>query len=105
MMVGVKAATTANHGLTGTSSVDGVSMSAGMKVLVWKQTTTTANGIYKVTASGTWTKVYAFDSSKDAVTGANVGMVAAVAGGTLYGKTFIQWNGSTAFVQMGGYYI
>lgn len=102
MMVGVKAATTANHGLTGTSSVDGVSLSAGMKVLVWKQTDTTANGIYKVTASGTWSKVYAFDSSKNAVTGPNVGMVAAIAGGTIYGATFIQFNGGSSFIQMSG---
>ena len=103
MYVGVKCATTTNQGTpSGLTAQDGVSISAGMKVLVWKQTDTTTNGIYLVTASGAWAKLYAFDSSKSAITGPNVGMTIAIAGGTLYGATFVLYNGGSSFVQMSG---
>lgn len=102
-MVGVKAATTTNDSLTGTASRDGVSISAGMKVLVWKQTDTTKNGVYEA-GPAAWTKLFAFDSSKNVITGPNVGMVVGVAGGTLYGQTFILWNGGTSFIRMTGVY-
>lgn len=56
-----KVATTANHGLTGTSNVDGQSISADDKILVWKQSTASQNGIYTA-AAGAWVKVKSFDS-------------------------------------------
>jgi hypothetical protein len=58
------AATTANHALSGTASVDGQSISGGgKKVLAWKQTTVSQNGFYLVSALGVWTKL----SQPDAV--------------------------------------
>jgi hypothetical protein len=51
----VDAATTANITLSGLQTIDGVSVTAGMRVLVKNQTTTSQNGIY-VAASGAWTR-------------------------------------------------
>lgn len=74
-----KVATTATHGLTGTANVDSVSISAGDLVLAWIQTTASQNGLYLVTASGTWKKIASFAA-------ADVGVTIGVALGTLYGK-------------------
>jgi hypothetical protein len=105
-LIGVKCATTGNVSLTGAAGTqDGFSTSNGMKILVWQQTDTTMNGVYVINTAGAWQKLYAFDSSVSAITGDNVGMVIAIANGTLYGKTFFQWDGGTTFVKMGGYYI
>ena len=50
----VKAASTANiASLSGTMTIDGVALSAGDRVLVKDQTTTSANGVY-VVAAGAW---------------------------------------------------
>lgn len=54
----VRAATTVNITLSGTQTIDGVSLSVGDRVLVKNQSTTTQNGIY-VVASGAWS--YASD--------------------------------------------
>jgi len=54
----VKAATTGNITLSGTSPIDTIGLSPGDRVLVKNQTTTSQNGIYTV-ASGAWTKVTA----------------------------------------------
>lgn len=51
----VKAATTANITLSGTQTIDGVSVVASDRVLVKNQTTTSQNGIY-VVAAGAWTR-------------------------------------------------
>lgn len=51
----VRVATTANITLSGTQTIDGVSVIAGDRVLVKNQTTTSANGIY-VVAAGTWAR-------------------------------------------------
>ena len=51
----VRAATTGNITLSGTQTVDGVSLIAGDSVLVKNQSTASANGIYLV-ASGAWTR-------------------------------------------------
>lgn len=51
----VRAATTGNITLSGTQTVDGVSLSVGDRVLVKNQTTASLNGIY-VVASGAWTR-------------------------------------------------
>lgn len=54
----VKVATTANVTLSGLTSHDGYTLVAGDRILVWKQTTASQNGIYTA-ASGAWTKVAA----------------------------------------------
>lgn len=61
----VRVATTANITLSGTQTIDGVSVVVGDRVLVKNQTTTTQNGVYDV-ASGSWTR------STDSDTGAEL---------------------------------
>jgi phage-related tail fiber protein len=75
----VRAATTANITLSGTQTVDGVSLIAGNRVLVKNQTTASTNGIYVVAAS-TWSR------STDADTDAEVtaGMFTFVEEGTTH---------------------
>lgn len=51
----VRATTTANITLSGTQSIDGVSVVAGDRVLVKDQTTGSENGIYTV-AAGAWSR-------------------------------------------------
>jgi hypothetical protein len=51
----VRAATTANITLSGTQTIDGVSLVVGNRVLVKNQTTGSQNGYYLV-ASGAWTR-------------------------------------------------
>ena len=65
----VRAATTANITLSGTQTVDGVSLSVGNRVLVKNQSTGSQNGLYLV-ASGAWTRATDFDSSAGVTTGA-----------------------------------
>lgn len=57
-----RAATTANITLSGTQTVDGVSLAAGDLCLVKNQTTTANNGLYVVSAS-TWTRAPGFDAA------------------------------------------
>lgn len=58
----VRVATTANITLSGTQTIDGVSVAVADRVLVKNQTTTSANGIY-VVASGSWTRSTDFDGA------------------------------------------
>lgn len=58
----VRFATTANDGLTGLTARDGVTPSAGDRVLVKNQTTAADNGIY-LAASGSWTRALDADSA------------------------------------------
>lgn len=60
----VKAATTANITLSGTQTIDGISIVANDRVLVKDQTTQTGNGIY-VAASGAWTRATDADSTSE----------------------------------------
>lgn len=64
----VRAATTGNITLSGTQTIDGVSLAVGNRVLVKNQTTASANGIY-VVASGAWTRATDADSSTEVTTG------------------------------------
>lgn len=57
----VRAATTANITLSGTQTIDGVSVIAGDRVLVKAQTTTSQNGIY-VVAAGAWSRAADMDA-------------------------------------------
>ena len=58
----VRAATTANITLSGTQTIDGVSIIAGDRVLVKNQSTGSQNGIY-VAASGSWARAADFDGA------------------------------------------
>lgn len=86
--VSVRAATTANITLSGTQTIDGVSLIAGDRVLVKDQSTATQNGIY-VVAAGSWSR----SSDADADAEFTAMMTVPVAEGTLHGKTY--WYLST----------
>lgn len=58
----VRAATTANITLSGTQTIDGISLSAGQRVLVKDQTSAPENGIYTV-ASGSWSRAADMDAA------------------------------------------
>lgn len=58
----VRVATTANITLSGTQTIDGVSVAVGDRVLVKNQTTQTENGIYVVASSG-WARATDADNS------------------------------------------
>jgi hypothetical protein len=103
------AATTANITLSGTQTIDGVSVVAGNRVLVKDQTAPEDNGIY-LCASGAWTRttdaatfdslVSAFTFIEQGSTNADAGFVCtADAGGTI-GTTaipFSQFSGAGTF--------
>lgn len=96
----VKAATTANITLSGTQTIDGVSLVAGDLVLVKDQTAQSQNGVY-VVAAGAWTRTTNTDTWTELVSAyvfveqgtanADTGWTCTVnAGGTL-GTTNITW--------------
>jgi len=62
----VKVATTANITLSGTQTVDGVSLSADDRVLVKDQSTASQNGLYKVVSGGSWTRTDDLAAGSDA---------------------------------------
>lgn len=62
----VRAATTANITLSGLQTIDGISLSAGDRVLVKDQSTGANNGIY-VVASGAWSRSTDADTSAEMV--------------------------------------
>jgi hypothetical protein len=64
----VRVATTANITLSGTQTIDGVSLSAGDRVLVKNQSTASQNGIYSV-AAGVWGRSSDADSNPKVTTG------------------------------------
>lgn len=84
-----RVATTANITLSGTQTVDGVSLSVGDRVIVKNQTTTSQNGIY-VVQSSSWTR------SVDAAENSQVtsGMMVFAEEGSTNASTF--WRLSTA---------
>ncbi|MEO0271558.1 MAG: hypothetical protein ABIM30_00490 [candidate division WOR-3 bacterium] len=65
----VKVATTGNITLSGTQQIDGVSVNEGDRVLVWKQTDATENGIYVVSSSN-WVRAEDADSGSELVSAA-----------------------------------
>lgn len=96
----VRAATTASITLSGTQSIDGVSVIATDRVLVKNQSSASANGIY-VVAAGAWSRATDMDAwaevpnafvfVEEGSTLADTGWVCtANAGGTL-GSTDINW--------------
>ena len=60
----VRAATTANLTLSGTQTVDGVSLIAGDRILVKDQSTGGSNGIY-VVAAGSWSRATDADTAAE----------------------------------------
>lgn len=66
----VHAATTGNITLSGTQTVDGVSLVAGDRVLVKNQNTASENGIYIVVSGGAWTRADDFNTSDKVTAGA-----------------------------------
>lgn len=58
----VEVATTANITLSGLQTIDGISVTAGQRVLVKNQSTGSQNGIYTASASG-WTRATDMDAS------------------------------------------
>lgn len=64
----VRVATTANITLSGTQTIDGVSVIAGNRVLVKDQSTGSANGIY-VVAAGAWARSADADISAEVTSG------------------------------------
>ena len=62
----VKVATTANITLSGTQTVDGVSLSADDRVLVKNQSTATQNGIYLCKSGASWVRTDDMAASSDA---------------------------------------
>ena len=62
----VVAATTANITLSGTQTVDGVSLSADDRVLVKDQSTATQNGIYLVKSGASWVRTDDLATGSDA---------------------------------------
>ena len=68
----VRAATVSNITLANTQTIDGVSLSAGDRVLVKNQSTASENGLYVVVDGGSWTRATDFDSSTEVTSGAFV---------------------------------
>lgn len=85
----VDAATTANITLSGEQTIDGVSVTAGDRVLVKDQTNAAENGIYAVSATS-WARSKDFDGPRDVRTGTMVLCTA----GTENANTF--WRVTTA---------
>lgn len=103
----VRAATTGNITLSGTQTVDGVSLLAGDRVLVKNQSTASENGIYDVVSGGSWTRSADANVSSEVTSGlfvfveegttnADSGWVLTTDGSITLGST------SLAFVQFSG---
>ena len=75
----VYAATTVDHTLTGTLNVDGQFIADEDLILVWKQNTSSNNGIYIVKSSGSWVRI-------SSVSTTSTGIIVTVMNGTLYGR-------------------
>jgi len=76
-----RVASTVNLTLSGTQTIDGVSVIAGDRVLVKNQTTASANGIY-IVAAGAWSRAADADSAAE-LTGAVVHVAEGTAGADL----------------------
>jgi hypothetical protein len=102
----VRVATTANITLSNTQTVDGIALSAGDRVLVKDQTTTSQNGVY-IVAAGAWTRATDADSWAEMISmfvwvevgtaHADSGWLCTIdAGGTLgtTAVTYVQFSGA-----------
>jgi len=82
-------ATTGNITLSGTQTIDGVAVTAGMRVLVWQQTLGQNNGPY-IVAAGAWSRSSDADSATE-LRGARI----PIEQGTLYGDHQFQLAADT----------
>lgn len=80
----VRLCTTGNHGLSGLSDIDGVTPSAGDRILVWQQTTGSEDGIYEADSS-TWSRTDDAPTSSEAR-----GWIVHVEEGSTYGDQLWQ---------------
>lgn len=78
----VRAATTANITLSGTQTIDGVSVVASDRVLVKNQSTGADNGIY-VASAGAWTRSTDADTSAEVKSGMSVVVTEGTANGDM----------------------
>jgi hypothetical protein len=96
----VKVATTANIGLSGSMTIDGVAVDAGDRVLVKDQTTASQNGIY-VVGAGAWSRAADMDSwtevpgafvfVEQGTANADRGFVCTADQGGTIGSTAVSW--------------
>lgn len=104
-----RAATTASITLSGTQTVDGVSLTAGDRVLVKNQSSSSANGVY-VVAAGSWARAADMDAwselpgaflfVEEGTTFADTGWVCTVNSGGTLGTTavsFSQFSGAGTY--------
>lgn len=97
----VRAATTENITLSGTQTIDGVSVSAGNRVLVKNQSTASENGIY-VAAAGSWSRADdsgdgdlsggSFTFVEEGTVNSDSGWVISTNGAITVGTTGITWT-------------
>ncbi len=111
----VKLKTTANHGLSGLSAIDGVTPVAADRILVASQSTTSQNGVY-VAAAGGWTRATDADASAEfqparqvfvqqGTASANTGWAVSSAANPTVGTdpiSFTQVSGAAAYVAGNG---
>jgi len=105
----VKAATTANITLSGNQTIDGVAITAGMRVLVKNQSTAANNGIY-VSSASTWTRATdqdawsevpgSFTFVEEGTANGNTGWTCTADQGGTLGTTAVPW---TQFSSAGAY--
>lgn len=111
----VKLKTTANHGLSSLSAIDGVTPVAGDRILVASQSTASQNGVY-VAAAGGWTRATDADQSAEfqparqvfvqqGATFANTGWAVSSAANPTVGTdpiSFTQVSGAASYVAGNG---
>lgn len=111
----VKLKTTANHGLSGLSDIDGVTPVASDRILVASQSTASQNGVY-VAAAGGWTRATDADQSAEfqparqvfvqqGATFANTGWAVSSAASPTVGTdpiSFTQVSGAASYVAGNG---
>lgn len=85
LKMSVEAATTANITLSGTQTIDGVSLSANNRCLVKNQNTGSENGIYVVSA-GAWSRSTDYNTSTEA----EHGLIVYVQDGTVNGNKYFK---------------
>lgn len=112
-----KVATTGNVTLSGTQTIDGVSVAAGDRVLVKNQSTASQNGIYAA-ASSTWSRAADADSNDEVkygmfvyisqgTTNGGTGWIMSTSGAITLGTTainFTQFSGSAQITAEEGLY-
>jgi len=86
-------ATTENVTLGGLQTIDGIVLTGGERILVWKQTTVTQNALYRA-ASGRWVR--------EAYFRINTPASIVVAKGTVYGKKAFVVTADDTVAQYGG---